>query len=69
MLVLGFVVIGGGGGVGGDVCNSVNFIEVSRTSSQKKRQKGNKPALFVPQRSMVFADGLEIEFYPIWTLK
>ena len=32
---------------------------------QKKGQKDQKPTFFVPKRSMVFADGLEIKFYPI----
>ena len=56
MVGVGFVVIGG------DVCNGVNFKEVSRTSSQKIRQRGNKPALFVPKKSIVYADVLEIKY-------
>ena len=37
--------------------------------SQKRRQKGRKPAFFAPKRSMVFADGLEIKFYHILTFE
>ena len=31
-------------------------------------QKGKQPDIFLPQRNMVFADGLEIKFDTIWPL-
>ena len=68
LVVAGGVLVVGRGRVCGDWGGCLQwceFKEVSRTSSQKNTTKGNKPALFVPQRSMVFADGLEIKFFPI----
>ena len=53
----------GGGTVGHDPQNKdfSNFF----VYKSKMRQKRKKPAFFPPKRCMVFADGLEIKFYPI----
>ena len=34
--------------------------------SQKLGPKGKNPECFAHKRNMVFADGLEIKFYPFW---
>ena len=65
LVVAGGVLVVGRGRVCGDWGGCLQWCEVkevSRTSSQKIRQRGNKPALFVPKKSIVHADDLEIKY-------
>ena len=58
-MVVGFEVIWGGG-----VCNSDEFHKSYAYLMSKNTQKEEKNAFFAPKISVVFADGLEIKFFP-----
>ena len=70
---LGWVGLGQGLGLGGEgaqwaMIPKLRIFLLVVFISQKRRPKGKQPAFFTHKRNMVFADYLEIKFFPILML-